>query len=201
MPVVRLLSVEARAATWSRAELAAVIAEQRPDIACVHGAPGGPRWRTMCGALARESGLVVVGGGRPAGRTLLLSSLAVDVLATRDVRLDESRPRRRGAAATLAFVRRGAAGLLLAGARLTGDPAARQAQAEALVRAVADFALDARPAVLCVAGLDGPDDPAASALSLGRTAVAGRAFIDDAIKLSAAADSGPVTTVELEPTG
>jgi endonuclease/exonuclease/phosphatase family metal-dependent hydrolase len=54
-------------------------------VACIQEAPRFLRWRSKCAALARRSGLVVVGGGRPAAANLVLSSLAVDVVSTRDV--------------------------------------------------------------------------------------------------------------------
>lgn len=85
MPTLRLLSYNIRSMRDDRAALARVIRSARPDVVCVQEAPRFLRWRSTCAKLARTSGLVVVGGGRAAGANLILSSLAVDVLATVDV--------------------------------------------------------------------------------------------------------------------
>ena len=63
-----------------RAALARVIRGANPDLVCVQEAPRFLRWRSTCAALARTSGLVVVGGGRVGGANLIMSTLAVDVV-------------------------------------------------------------------------------------------------------------------------
>src|SRR4051795_4832263 len=68
----------------------AVIRACEPDIVCIQEAPRFLRWRTKCAALARESGLVVVTGGRTAGAMLLLAHLRVGVEATYDVLLSKA---------------------------------------------------------------------------------------------------------------
>ncbi|MDT4982019.1 MAG: hypothetical protein QOG07_3898 [Pseudonocardiales bacterium] len=85
MPILRVLSYNVRSMRDDRAALARVIRSAEPDVVCVQEAPRFLRWRSTCAALARGSGLVVVGGGRPAGANLIMSSLAVDVLKTVDV--------------------------------------------------------------------------------------------------------------------
>lgn len=85
MPTLRLLSYNVRSTRDDQAALARVIRAAEPDVVCVQEAPRFLRWRSKCAALARSSGLVVVGGGRPAGANLIMSSLAVDVLKTVDV--------------------------------------------------------------------------------------------------------------------
>jgi endonuclease/exonuclease/phosphatase family metal-dependent hydrolase len=85
VPTLRLLSYNVRSMRDDRAALARVIRSAEPDVVCVQEAPRFLRWRSTCAALARTSGLVVVGGGRPAGANLIMSTLGVDVLSTADV--------------------------------------------------------------------------------------------------------------------
>jgi hypothetical protein len=82
MPLLRVVTYTMHA---GRAAAANTIREARPDVACVHNAPHRLRWRSKCAALARTSGLVVVGGGRPAGANLIMSTLSVEVDAVHDV--------------------------------------------------------------------------------------------------------------------
>ena len=96
---LRVMSFNVRSLRDDAAAVAEVVRAAQPDVVAVQEAPRFLRWRSRCAALAREAGLVVVGGGRPAGANLLLSRLAVTVHATHDVRLPWSPPRhRRGAA-------------------------------------------------------------------------------------------------------
>ncbi len=67
MPTLRLLTYNVRSMRDDRAAVARVIRSAEPDVVCVQEAPRFLRWRSTCAALARTSGLVVVGGGRPAG--------------------------------------------------------------------------------------------------------------------------------------
>jgi hypothetical protein len=89
---------EYRADRADRADLAAVarvVQTAAPDIALIHGAPQLWRWRSACARLARESGLVVVTGGRPAAGSLVMCAMRVRVLSSYD-------ERGRGASAVLA---------------------------------------------------------------------------------------------------
>ena len=89
---VRSLRDDARA-------VARVIRSAAPDVVCIQEAPRFFRWRSKCAELARRSGLVVVCGGRPAAANLLLSTLAVDVRATREVKFSKDpRLHQRGSA-------------------------------------------------------------------------------------------------------
>jgi hypothetical protein len=63
-------------------------------VVCLREAPRRWRWRQACARIARESGLLVVTGGRPAGGNLLLCAMRVRVVSSRDLNL----PQRRGAA-------------------------------------------------------------------------------------------------------
>jgi endonuclease/exonuclease/phosphatase family metal-dependent hydrolase len=84
MATLRLLSYNIRALRDDAAAVARVIRHAEPDVVCIQEAPRLFRWRSACAALARRSGLVVVTGGRPAAGNLLMSTLAVEVLGTRD---------------------------------------------------------------------------------------------------------------------
>lgn len=102
MPTLRLLTYNVRSMRDDRAALARVISSARPDVVCVQEAPRFLRWRSLCAQLARTSGLVVVGGGRPAGANLILSSLRVGVERTVDVRFSKDpRLHQRGTALAL----------------------------------------------------------------------------------------------------
>jgi endonuclease/exonuclease/phosphatase family metal-dependent hydrolase len=80
------------------AGVARVLRSAAPDIALIQEAPRLWRWRSACARLARESGLVVVTGGRTAAGNLLLCSMRVRVVSSQDIVLPK-RPRlhRRGA--------------------------------------------------------------------------------------------------------
>ncbi|HEY8728811.1 MAG TPA: endonuclease/exonuclease/phosphatase family protein [Acidothermaceae bacterium] len=68
-----------------------VIRACEPDVVCIQEAPRFLRWRSKCAALARESGLVVVTGGRPAAAMLVLVALRVRVLDAADILLSRKR--------------------------------------------------------------------------------------------------------------
>jgi endonuclease/exonuclease/phosphatase family metal-dependent hydrolase len=91
VPSLRVLSYNVRSMRDDQAALARVIRSAEPDVVCVQEAPRFLRWRSKCARLARTSGLVVVGGGRPAAANLILSTLAVDVVRTADVLFSQDR--------------------------------------------------------------------------------------------------------------
>jgi endonuclease/exonuclease/phosphatase family metal-dependent hydrolase len=84
---LRVLSYNVRSLRDDSQAVSTVIRACEPDVVCVQEAPRFLRWRSKCAALARESGLVVVTGGRTAGAMLLLASLRVRVLHAQDVLL------------------------------------------------------------------------------------------------------------------
>jgi endonuclease/exonuclease/phosphatase family metal-dependent hydrolase len=88
---VRLLTYNVRSLRDDAAAVSRVIRDAHPDVACIQEAPRFLRWRSKCAALARRADMVVVTGGRDAGANLVLSTLAVDVVATRDVLLSKNR--------------------------------------------------------------------------------------------------------------
>ncbi|SHG59782.1 hypothetical protein SAMN05443575_2346 [Jatrophihabitans endophyticus] len=188
MPSLRLLRVDADALSGDRHALARLIAEARPDVACVHGAPSLLRWRSACAAIAREAGLVVVAGGRTAGGALLLSTLGVDVEVARELGFAPRRrfrgPRPPGAA--IAAMRVGGRPFVVAAARLHGDPADRQRQGDELQQALAELG-DGRPALVSVAD-PRPDRPASAALAAGRVPLPGGLLVDERIAVVDAAE-------------
>lgn len=192
LPTVRFLSVDARRVGLDLARLAALIGAHAPDLVCVHGAPNGPRWRTVSGALARQAGLVVVAGGRNAAGNLLLSGLALDVVATGEVRLGGPRPWR-PAGGALALLRRQGRAVAVAAAGLAGALEARRAQAASVQRALTELAVGDVPAVLGVRGAEPLGSPAADALGQARTALPAGVFVDRRIAV------GAVRPIELAP--
>lgn len=180
MPTLRLLSVNARTLPLDRSELAALIAKTRPDVACVHGSPSLLRWRSISAGLARRAGMVVVGGGRTGGGNLVMSTLGVDVLATRDLSFDGfSGVRPPGA--TLAVLRLRGSEFVFAGAWLLGSPTARLVQARQLQEAIAALVPGVPPTLISAEGSDRPDTAAWQALTENRVAVAGGVFVDGRI--------------------
>jgi endonuclease/exonuclease/phosphatase family metal-dependent hydrolase len=142
VPVLRLLSYNVRSLRDDPAAVARVIRSAQPDVVCVQEAPRFLRWRSRCAALARSSGLVVVGGGRVCGANLLLSTLGVDVVATREVAFSKDRGlHQRGTA--LALLQVGGARVAVAGTHLDYPPDAGDARlrhARELLEALDGFA-------------------------------------------------------------
>jgi endonuclease/exonuclease/phosphatase family metal-dependent hydrolase len=87
---VRLLTYNVRSLRDDKVAVAAVIRACNADVVCVQEAPRFFRWRSQCAALARESGMFVVTGGRVAGAMLLLARVGVDVEASYDVLLQKT---------------------------------------------------------------------------------------------------------------
>jgi len=88
---LRVLSYNVRSLRDDAQAVSTVIRACEPDVVCVQEAPRFLRWRSKCAGLARESGLVVVTGGRSAAAMLLLASLRVRVIDTHDVLLSHKR--------------------------------------------------------------------------------------------------------------
>jgi endonuclease/exonuclease/phosphatase family metal-dependent hydrolase len=99
VPTLRVLSYNVRSLRDDEDAVVRVIQSAQAHVVAIQEAPRFGRWRWRRAALARRVGLVVVTGDRPAGANLLLSSLAVDVDATRDLAFSVDRGlHRRGAA-------------------------------------------------------------------------------------------------------
>lgn len=187
MPTLRLLSLDARTLSLDRTELAALIAKHQPDVACVHGSPSRLRWRSISAGLARRAGMVVVSGGRTGGGNLVMSTLGVDVLATRDLRFT-GRSGVQPPGATLAVLRLLGSEFVFAGTRLVGNPAVRLAQVGELQSAIAGFVPDDPPVVVSAQGSDRTHASAWQALTENRVAVAGGVFVDARIGIDDAPD-------------
>lgn len=194
---LRLLSIDARPFGRDRAALAKVIADTGPDVACLHGAPHLLRWRSISAAIGRRAGLVVVTGGRSAGANLLLSTLAVDVLAASDALLTGgTRLTRPGAA--LAMLRLRGSEFVLTSATFVGNAAERLAQAGELQTAIDRLVPGDPPALISAEGSDRPGTAAWQSLVENRVGVGGRIFVDarltvvDAAPLPGRAPSGGV---------
>ena len=106
MTTLRLLSYNVRSMRDDTDALARVMREIAPDVAIIQEAPRFLRWRSKCAALARRAGMVVVTGGRPSGANLVLSSLAVEVVATHEIAFTADRHlHHRGAAVAVLRLR------------------------------------------------------------------------------------------------
>jgi endonuclease/exonuclease/phosphatase family metal-dependent hydrolase len=140
------------------AGVAAVLRSLSADVVFVQEAPRFLRWRSKCARLARESGLVVVTGGRPAAGNLLLCSMRVRVVSSGDVVLPKRRGLHRRGAAVAELEVEGKT-LSALGTHLDLDASARLASALAL-----------RASAYDVIGADvneEPGGPAWSVLSAG----------------------------------
>ena len=87
---MRLLTYNVRSLRDDKVAVAAVIRACDADVVCIQEAPRFFRWRSKCAALARESGMFIVTGGRSAGAMLLLARLGVEVDASHNVLLEKT---------------------------------------------------------------------------------------------------------------
>lgn len=71
-----------KSATLDRGSLVAVLRDLAPDVLVVQEGPNHLRWRSAAARLARESGLLYLDGGRPAGTNMLFARMRVDTVAT-----------------------------------------------------------------------------------------------------------------------
>jgi endonuclease/exonuclease/phosphatase family metal-dependent hydrolase len=134
---LRVLSYNVRSLRDDPAAVARVIRAAAPQVALIQEAPRFWRWRMACAALARRAGLVLVTGGRTSGANLVLSSLAVDVLATHEIALSpQPKLHRRGAA--VALLRLSGHRFAVAGTHLDLIEAARLTHLDELAGLLAD---------------------------------------------------------------
>jgi endonuclease/exonuclease/phosphatase family metal-dependent hydrolase len=135
---IRVLSYNVRSLRDDKHAVATVIRACQPDVVCVQEAPRFLRWRTKCAELANESGLVVVTGGRTAAAMLLLASLRVRVLATREVLLSKKRGlHQRGIA--LARLQLGDAQFVIGSIHLDLDAGERRRHADEILLRTREF--------------------------------------------------------------
>ncbi len=164
---MRLLTYNVRSLRDDEAAVARVIRACRPDVVAVQEAPRFVRWRSKCAALARRSGLVVVGGGRPAAANLLLCPLAVEVEATHDVLFSADRGlHQRGAA--LAVLRLGGVRFAVAATHLDLVEPPRLRHIAELHGVLTGFVPDGVPTVVAGDVNDVPGSPAWQLLAAGR---------------------------------
>ena len=144
---MRLLTYNVRSLRDDETAVARVIRAASPDVVAIQEAPRFLRWRSTCAALARRSGLVIVGGGRPAAANLLMSRLAVDVESTRDVLFSKDFGlHQRGAA--LAVLRLGGVRFAVAGTHLDLVEAPRLRHVAELDGALTGFVPDGVPVIV-----------------------------------------------------
>jgi endonuclease/exonuclease/phosphatase family metal-dependent hydrolase len=128
---VRVVTWNVRSLRDDAAGVAAVLRSLAPDVVFVQEAPRLWRWRSACARLAREAGLVVVTGGRPAAGNLLLCSMRVRVVSSRDVLLPK-RPKLHRRGAVVANLEVEGRALSVLGTHLDLDASARVESARAL---------------------------------------------------------------------
>lgn len=164
MRTIRLMSYNIRSLRDDPLALARVIRAAAPDVVCIQEAPRFLGWRTSHARLARRAGMVVVGGGRPAGSNLILSTLAVIVDAQADVLFTKDRGlHQRGAA--VAVVRLGTARFAVAGTHLDLEEEARLRHVDEL-HACVDRHVDTDVASVVMGDInDLPDTPVWQALA------------------------------------
>lgn len=163
------MSVELRLVTWNVRSLrddasavAATLRQLKPEVVCLQEAPRFARWRSRCADLARDSRLLMVGGGRASGANVVLASLRTQVHGVVESELPGS-PRRHRRGLTLAVLDLGGVQVLIGGTHLSLDATERERQAAEVVRRVE--ALGIEHVVLCADVNDVPGSPAWHALS------------------------------------
>jgi endonuclease/exonuclease/phosphatase family metal-dependent hydrolase len=163
VPTIRVLTYNVRSLRDDPAAVGRVMRELAPDVACIQEAPRFLRWRSACAALARRAGLVQVTGGRSAAANLVLSRLAVDVEARRDVFFDKDRRlHQRGTA--MALLRLGGARFAVAGTHLDGVEGPRLHHIGELREAIDDFVPPDVPVLIGADVNDIPGSPSWDAL-------------------------------------
>jgi endonuclease/exonuclease/phosphatase family metal-dependent hydrolase len=167
VPALRLLSYNVRSTRDDRAALARVIASAEPDVVCVQEAPRFLRWRSKCAALARTSGLVVVGGGRRAGANLIMSALRVDVEAIHDVAFSTD-PGLHHRGAAIAVLSIGGSRFAVAGTHLDVKPEPRLRHVGELHAAIARLVPEAVPVAVAADVNDRPGSRVWQALTESR---------------------------------
>lgn len=101
----RLMTWNVRSLRDDRSALVRVLRSCAPDVLFVQEAPRFLRAQSKLAALARDAGLVVASGGRPAAGVALLTTLRVDIDAARSVLLPRTRGlHQRGVATATASV-------------------------------------------------------------------------------------------------
>ena len=167
MPTLRLLSYNVRSLRDDKAAVARIISAAEPDVVCVQEAPRFLRWRSKCAALARTSGLVVVGGGRKAGANLIMSSLRVDVESVHEIAFSTD-PGLHHRGTAIALLTLGSSRFAVAGTHLDVKPEPRLRHVAELHAALQQLVPADVPAIVAGDVNDKPGSPVWSALSTAR---------------------------------
>lgn len=164
---LRLLSYNVRSMRDDRAALGRVIRSAEADVVLVQEAPRFLRWRALCAELARRGGLVVVGGGRPAGANLIMSALAVEVVSQHDVLFSRD-PRLHQRGTAIAVLAKGGRRFAVAGTHLDLVEGPRLRHVGELDRALAQHVPADVPAIVAGDINDRPGSPVWTALATER---------------------------------
>jgi endonuclease/exonuclease/phosphatase family metal-dependent hydrolase len=159
---LRVVSYNVRSLRDDRAALVRVIRDVDADVVCLQEAPRRLRWRARCAALARDAGLLYVGGGGTTGGSAMLATLRVDVRSTFEYRFSRTPGlHERGAVAALVAV--GGAATVVASVHLGLDSAERLRHRGELVGLVNRFGC---PATILAGDInERPDKPAWRAIA------------------------------------
>lgn len=163
-PPLRLMTWNVRSLRDDRAAIVRVLRRCAPDVLFVQEAPRFLRAQSTLAALARESGLVVGAGGRPAAGVAVLTTLRVDVHASESLLLPKTAGlHQRGVAVIEAAL--GARRFVAASIHLGLRSAERQRHADEIAAIVAARRL---PGVVAGDFNEGADGPAWTRLLEGR---------------------------------
>jgi endonuclease/exonuclease/phosphatase family metal-dependent hydrolase len=135
---LRVVTYNVRSLRDDRDALVRVICGLSADVVCMQEAPRRLRWRARCAALARDTGLLYVGGGGTAGGSMMLVSLRVDVRSTLEYRFSRT-PGLHERGAVAAVVELGGAAAVVASVHLGLDSTERLRHRSELVALVDRF--------------------------------------------------------------
>ena len=138
MVSLRVVTYNVRSLRDDRDALVRVIRGLSADVVCMQEAPRRLRWRARCAALARDTGLLYVGGGGTAGGSMMLASLRVDVRSTLEYRFSRT-PGLHERGAVAAVVELGGAAAVVASVHLGLDSTERLRHRSELVGMVDRF--------------------------------------------------------------
>lgn len=189
---LRLLTYNVRSMRDDRDALGRVIRSAEPDVVLVQESPRFLRWRSLCAELARRANLVVVGGGRPAGSNLILSTLGVDVVDRADV-LFTTDPKLHQRGTAIAVLTKGGTRFAVAGIHLDLVEAARLRHAAELDAAIAAHVASDVPVVVAGDANDQPGSRTWRALTAHRQDAFAVAGDGDGFTWSAA---DPIKTID-----
>jgi len=154
MVLVRVVSYNVRSLHDDRAALVRVIRRLEPDVLCLQEAPRRLRWRAHCAALARDCGLLYVGGGGTTGGAAMFAAVRVDVRSPVEYLFSRT-PKLHERGATAAWVGISGARAVVASSHLGLDADERPRHLRELVGLVDRFA-----AAVTVIAIDVNEPPA-----------------------------------------